>query len=292
MNNFIKTTSQHNTARLIIFYLLLNSLFSRGQANHNDNSDTEISNKFSNSLYAQTIFENINLYDSNLILINRSEIYSKFYYIDTTSVCFIPDSKFINNNFIGVEQFSLIKHDRIFDTITNNSNPDFLMFLYVIRTATGEYTGKTKFAFQVRKKEVSSLNSIALTFTEKFDLIGSWEVAHILVNKEKYKLDPCLKSFTLLINKDQTFNQQYSNGVKCNSKLNSKTIKHLGLTQDSISYEITLKHGYWKAEQDSFYFINQDGQNLLIYKYKLKNENLLVLQYDNYMEIWLRRQIE
>jgi hypothetical protein len=72
--------------------------------------------------------------------------------------------------------------------------------------------------------------------------------------------------------------------------LNSSSKKQLEISQDSISYEITIPNGYWKVEKGTLYLIKKDGTDLLIYKYQLLNKDTLVLKFENYMEIWLRRE--
>lgn len=248
---------------------------------------------FSKELYAQTIFETISLYDSSFKVLNKEEVFSKFYGIAIGTLCHGWNGEFRNANYMGEEQLSTWKFENIFDTITNDSDPDFLKFMHIIRSEAGEYLGKTKFAFQVKKKDVLSLNKVNLPALPNSKLVTgptkAWKIKKMLIYNDAVQIDSCVKEYVLNLYNDQTFEQNYGKDWGCVSTLTPETKKKLKLIQDTISHEIDLKNGYWKTDNDKLYFIDKEGKNILIYTYKLKGKRLTLI-YENYMELQLKRQ--
>lgn len=254
---------------------------------------------FNSQLYNQIIFEKSEIYDSNFIAIDKGEIFNKFFFVDSVSTCFgLPPVKFVNNIFWGVEKHDVVKTEKLFDTITNKINPRFLDFIYIIRTEAGEYTGKTKFAFTVKKKIIDSLGIISYSKASKKEVDSfaeqNWVIEKMTVyNKELY-LDKCLRSYNLSFEKEGAFEQLYSLNSICkafSAKQMNQSFKY-ELFSDSIIYEIPINKGYWNLDNGNIYLINNEGTSMLTYKYRFKDKNTLVLKYENYMQIWLKQENE
>ena len=243
---------------------------------------------FSEKLYNKLIFENIEIRDSNNLLIHKDKYLGIFYRIDSVIICFPDDKAVLYNNGLNLAFTSYI-----FDTISNIYDNKRLDFFKINTDDLGNFIDK-RFVFYLDKKVIDNWNTI-----KQYDLRpnklsnkgnNSWVIEDFILRDKSITIDDCLKSYYIQFDCSGIFHQNYEKKEhNCATFFDLLTM----ITQQSPIYyseksdnnHFEINNGYWKTDNNIIILLSSNAEQMCFIGYLFENNNLIL--YNNYWKMTL-----
>jgi hypothetical protein len=244
---------------------------------------------FARKLYCKLVFDEIDIRNANKELIDKEGLFNIFYSRDTAINCFGDLIDRFHDNVYYDPQLLIFSTEFVFDTLTNQQNPQLINLVRVNIDDAGNYIGKT-FIFSFDRDLIKDFKETKNNSINDKRLLNDndeyWVIQKIENRDKSIFIDDCHKQYRLSFTTNQIFNQKFQKSkIKCMTTIDLNKIseeKKMSYWGNKVYHDISINKGQWKTKNNKLILINENRDIIKEISYEFHNNTLILYYGDKY----------